>query len=440
MNDNTNIGNGNTNYLKFGSDQNFREPTDNNFPKNFSQEIETWLTALFQSERFNVLIGSGLTIAQEKINGSNSDITMMQGIEFKTFDKALERESSSIAEKNRREKANIEDQINAANTLLAGLKIYKEEEEKAKLPELNRKIENLEKELKEGLEGFIKNILGVEKSISNQKAEVEEYLIPFLMSFATRTPSKERLHIFTTNYDRCIEWGADIAGLRLIDRFIGSMEPTFRSSRLNIDMHYNPPGIRGEPRYLEGVAYFTKLHGSLDWCYKDDETRRIALPFGDEGNNHDIQTNEQLLIYPNSAKDQQTNNYPYAELFRDFATAICRPNTTLVTYGYGFGDEHINRIIKDMLTIPSTHLVIISYDDPNGITLDKFYKKRPEKEQITILIGNVLGDLKNLVDHFLPKSSINPVLNRMFKIKRDRAVIEQTENSNQEENSNREKT
>ena len=251
MSDNTNIGNGNTNYLKFGSDQAFREPNAENFPENFSREIETWLTALFQSERLNVLIGSGLTIAQEKINGSNSDITMMQVMKFDTFDKALEKESGSIAEKNRRGKANIEDQINAANTLLAGLKIYKEEEEKAKLSELNRKIENLETELKEGLEGFIKNILEVEKSISNQRAEVEEYLIPFLMSFATRTPSKERLHIFTTNYDRCIEWGADLVGLRLIDRFIGSIQPTFRSSRLNIDMHYNPPGIRGEPRYLE---------------------------------------------------------------------------------------------------------------------------------------------------------------------------------------------
>ncbi len=45
-----------------------------------------------------------------------------------------------------------------------------------------------------------------------------------------------------------------------------SYPPIFRSSRLNIDMHYNPPGIRGEPRYLEGVARFTKLHGSIDWC------------------------------------------------------------------------------------------------------------------------------------------------------------------------------
>ena len=45
-------------------------------------------------------------------------------------------------------------------------------------------------------------------------------------------------------------------------------------------MHYNPPGIRGEPRYLEGVARFTKLHGSVDWIYTMRNIRRFGLPFG----------------------------------------------------------------------------------------------------------------------------------------------------------------
>ena len=66
------------------------------------------------------------------------------------------------------------------------------------------------------------------------------------------------------------------------------------------------------------------------------------------------------MIYPNAAKDRETADYPYVELFRDLAVAVCRPNSTLVTYGYGFGDEHVNRVIRDMLTIPSTHLVVIS--------------------------------------------------------------------------------
>lgn len=78
------------------------------------------------------------------------------------------------------------------------------------------------------------------------------------MSFASRSGTRDRLNIFTTNYDRIIEEGADLAGLHLLDRFIGHLNPVFRTSRLDIDMHYNPPGIRGEPRYLEGVARYTK--------------------------------------------------------------------------------------------------------------------------------------------------------------------------------------
>ena len=219
--------------------------------------------------------------------------------------------------------------------------------------------------------------------------------------------------IFTTNYDRYIEAGAEIAGLHLIDRFVGSLAPIFRSSRLDIDMHYNPPGIRGEPRYLEGVAKFTKLHGSMDWVYVDRNIRRIALPFGVKtlepylkAPGLDGADARQLMIYPNSAKDRETASYPYVELFRDFAAAICRPNSTLVAFGYSFGDEHLNRVIEDMLTIPSTHLVVISYSDPLGRIMET-YRRMGRPAQITIMVGGHLGDFKTLIDNYLPKPAID---------------------------------
>ena len=166
-------------------------------------------------------------------------------------------------------------------------------------------------------------------------------LVSFLLSFSSRTATRERLHIFTTNYDRLIEYGADLAGLHLLDRFVGCLEPIFRSSRLDIDMHYNPPGIRGEPRYLEGVVRLTKLHGSLDWVYRNGFVRKVGLPFGPQDDHPAIndQPCDSVMIYPNSAKDRKTSEYPYVELFRDYAAAVCRPNSVLVTYGYGFGDE-----------------------------------------------------------------------------------------------------
>jgi hypothetical protein len=53
------------------------------------------------------------------------------------------------------------------------------------------------------------------------------------------------------------------------------------------------------------------------------------------------------MIYPNSSKDRETAAYPYVELFRDFAAAVCRPNCTLICFGYSFGDEHINPLGTD---------------------------------------------------------------------------------------------
>jgi len=138
------------------------------------------------------------------------------------------------------------------------------------------------------------------------------------------------------------------------------------------------------------------------------------------------------MIYPNSAKDRETAAYPYVELFRDFAAAICRPNNTLVTYGYSFGDEHINRVIEDMLTIPSTHLVIISYDDPMERIM-KTYDKVARPAQTTLLIGNHLGDLKTLVDHYLPKPAIDRTTFRMAELLKARFGTKQAEKNDKDE-------
>ena len=222
-----------------------------------------------------------------------------------------------------------------------------------------------------------------------------------------------------------IEAGADVAGLRLIDRFVGALSPLFRSSRMDVDMHYNPPGIRGEPRYLEGVARFTKLHGSLDWVNVGENIRKIGLPFGAKSIKPFLEmagldgSYSSLMIYPNSAKDRETAEYPYVELFRDFAAALCRPNSTLVTYGYSFGDDHINRVIRDMLTIPSTHLVVIDYNDSTGRIIDK-YSTWGHQSQMSLIIGQDIANIDDLVNYYLPKPSIDRASLRMADILRQR--------------------
>lgn len=381
----------------------------------FRSRIEPWLTSLFQSEHLSLLCGTGITNAISYLSGSTGGTTM-SGSPFTTYKAEIEEAAKASAEKSGREKGNIEDQIRTANDLLLGLKILKKDSE----------ADTLKLNLTQVIEDFSKSILNGENGIATSDVDKREnafsVLVNFLLSFASRTGNRERLNVFTTNYDRLIEVGAELAGIHLMDRFVGTMMPIFRSSRLNLDIHYNPPGIRGEPRYLEGVARLTKLHGSVDWVQSENEIRRIGLPFGANDIAPYLQAPGlkgvdalKLMIYPNSAKDRETAEYPYVELFRDFAAAICRPNSTLVTYGYGFGDEHINRVINDMLIIPSTHLVGISYNDPIGRIL-KFYYESAHFDQMSILIGKELGDITNLANDYLPKSAIDRTTIRMAEL------------------------
>lgn len=400
--------------------------------KELRSRIEPWLTALFQSEHLSFLAGSGLMHAVHHI-AAGCSAAGMNKIPFATQGKKIDAAAKLSSEAAKRKEGNIEDQLRVANELLRGLEILKDPQ-----------AEQLKEELERGMQSFAESILQSEAGIATAKEEKREQafntLVTFLMSFASRTGVRDRLNIFTTNYDRLIEAGAELAGIHLMDRFLGNLMPVFRSSRLDLDMHYSTPGIRGEPRYLEGVARFTKLHGSVDWLQVGHDIRRMGLPFGAsditpflKASGSDISTAHKLMIYPNAAKDQETANYPYVELFRDLAAAICQPNSTLVTYGYSFGDEHINRVIRDMLTIPSTHLVIISRDDPMGRIMG-IYKSLGRSSQISLLIGPALADITNLTKHYLPKSAIDKTTSRMSDLLKQRFASNEQPASSATEN------
>ena len=68
-----------------------------------------------------------------------------------------------------------------------------------------------------------------------------------------------------------------------------------------------------------------------------------------------------------------------------------------------------------MLTIPSAHLVVISHDDPLGRIMGT-YERLGRHAQVTLLIGDHFGDLRTLVDHYLPKPAIDRTTFRMAEL------------------------
>jgi hypothetical protein len=242
-------------------------------------------------------------------------------------DAAIDAHAQAAATTMKRGAANIEDQFRSALALLEGLGVVDKTAERI---------------LKDGIDaqmaGFLASLLKTESGIAAgadlaSRITAQGVLQSFLLSFASRAASRERLHVFTTNYDRLVEHGCDFAGLRIIDRFVGALNPVFRASRVEVDVHYNPPGIRGEPRFMEGVIRLTKLHGSLDRFFDKNERRiyRKGIPFGAPADHTDIPKKpvDTVMIYPNPAKDVETTQYPYAELFRDFAAAMATVSATI---------------------------------------------------------------------------------------------------------------
>ncbi|MEW6625093.1 hypothetical protein P378_19135 [Desulforamulus profundi] len=396
------------------------EGSDTPDEKKLRSVIEPWLTAVFQSEHLSLLLGTGITTGICCDSGVTPQA--MQRIKFITEGEKIESYANEEAKKLSRGSANFEDDLRTAIELVKGLKILND-----------TNATTLENEINEKMKLLILNLIKNECNVlsSENGSDALALLKRFLISFSSRTATRDRLHIFTTNYDRFIEYALDNAGIYTLDRFIGKLNPTLRMHKMELDYHYNPPGIRGEPRYVEGVVRYTKLHGSLDWRFNNGDIHKEPIPFGCKINEDTIQNPyETNVIYPNSAKGIDTVYFPYSELFRDFSTATCRPNSVLVTYGYGFGDSHINNIILDMMTIPSTHLVIISYDLADG-RISSFVKKC-NHSQLTLLLGNHYGNIRILTENYLPKSAIDRISDRRHRIEEKRKITPKESESEDE--------
>jgi len=382
------------------------------------QFVQAFVSALLQSDHLSLLVGAGFSralvaAAADAVRDSSvsgplvaatasppTETAMAAAIEtgHKGIDDAIQGHATEVAKISGRGAPNLEDFLSTAITVARGLEIVND----ARAKDVSAAVQS-------AVSRLVGSVVADEARIAESAATESNRPIllggAFLATFASRLPTRDRLHVFTTNYDRVIEWAADQVGLRVLDRFVGALRPTFRSSRLEIDYHYSPPGPLRDPRHLDGVVRLTKLHGSLDWVWAGD-VHRLPSEFGSAVN----AGADALLVYPQAAKDFETTYYPYAELFRDFAAATCRPESVLITYGYSFGDSHINRVIRDMLTVPSTHLLIISRTDDDGRA--RRFADSCHPRQVSLLIGPVFGELGNLVERWLPWPTLSGITAR----------------------------
>jgi hypothetical protein len=79
-------------------------------------------------------------------------------------------------------------------------------------------------------------------------------------------------------------------------------------------------------------------------------------------------------------------------------------------------------VIADMLTVPSTHLLVIAFADPN-LRLRRFIERTGRLAQVSLLLGSHFGDIENLVQWYLPKPSIDRVTFREAELLQRRGFL-----------------
>lgn len=171
-------------------------------------------------------------------------------------------------------------------------------------------------------------------------------------------------NVFTTNYDMMNEMAMELQNIHYYSGFEGIINRKFNLAYYNYDFvdsfQVNRMNVKVTPNHMN----LFKIHGSLSWCMKNGELIE---------RNPNEQDFLPEIIYPSVDKFSNTNLIiSYSALMREFSNRICQERTTLFVSGMSMGDEHINKIIENALTINTFHMVIFCATE---VEIDKLKQK-----------------------------------------------------------------
>lgn len=191
----------------------------------------------------------------------------------------------------------------------------------------------------------------------NQKTDEDlRFHRELLRRVLLRSTTLPRTKVFTTNYDLLLERALDQLGVHYFDGFLGTVERTLRTESYHYDLYYPGETTEGRVSRVDRVLHLYKMHGSINWRRRDTAALDVnishAAPAESEYGD--------VMIYPSPLKVTEMNGYPYSEMFRHFSANIHQPQSALLTIGYAFQDDHINRLIYQALSVPSFVLIIVT--------------------------------------------------------------------------------
>lgn len=221
----------------------------------------------------------------------------------------------------------------------------------------------------------------------------------FYRRLVLRDRSLPRPWIFTTNYDLFNETAMDRLGLPYSNGFSGVVERRFNPATFRYALAEQLDISNRKWSAVDGFVYLCKLHGSISWTEDNHGLFPIRETWPQSAPS-------KVMIFPTPAKQNSSLGSPYSDLFREFQSRIVREQSVLITMGYAFGDEHINNIIYQALTIPTFRLIIFADPDAEG----EIAKLRSLRDSRIWFIGGPGPDneapahyFSTIVEHLLPR-------------------------------------
>lgn len=334
--------------------------------------VQQEMASYLQLDNINFLIGAGCS--SHIVDGTELGIPGMRKLYDDFFKENADFSAAGLKLKDRFD-SNLEKMLEALGAIQVANEIVAIDKD------IDEKIDTVRKFIRskiiEGLHG--KGVLSIYKDFYKR-----------MISESRKAP----INIFTTNYDLYNEQALDSLGLPYNNGFTGTYKRKFNPASYKYayveDMNLSKEVWERVPNSFN----LYKIHGSISW-YKDE---------GDifEKDYADIGSEDTVMIYPTPLKDRTTLMVPYSDLFRNFESSLLKQNSVLVTLGYSFADDHINRLILNALAIPTFKLIVFGESDAitKLIELD-------DKRIIVINSDDKIHYFKNFVEKIMPEQSEN---------------------------------
>ena len=349
-----------------------------------------------QTENLSFLIGCGCS--SDIKDGSESAIPKMSGL-FDSF--FVKNPDFTIAGKKPKDifNKNLESMLDTMLSI-----------------QMTNYLVDIDKEIDEKIRSVQKHI--TDSIISGQRCkDVLEYYKSFYLKLIQ--PSRRKpINIFTTNYDQFNEQALDSLGFYYNNGFSGSCIRKFNPNVYNYVYVENMNLHRDVWGRVSSFFNLYKIHGSINWVVKDNEVFEKPV---------ELCGDERVLIYPTPQKDRSTLMTPYSDLMRNMQQELIKNNSVLITLGYSFSDDHINRIILNGLSNPSFKLIVLGNSDniQKLIELD-------DKRIIVIYSDEKIHYFKNFITKLMP--DMEDSLQEEINLTNGAAAIKEFESSLEGEN------